>query len=251
MIFAAPDFGEPNSKNAKINRNVATQVQDIYFAPLSGAAVEGKEISELMKAKQPIQFFQGQQASEAKLATIHSPRFLHFATHGFFLENRPHNANSERAGIIQESTIKRLQTLENPLMRSGLALAEANFGINGEKQADGTDGILTALKVLALDLRGTELVTLSACETGVGDIQVGEGVYSLNRAFQEAGAKAVLSTLWSIDDEKIQLFMQNFYSLLSKGLSAQDALQKTQLKFIHQKETQDPFFWAGFTVVGI
>lgn len=84
------------------------------------------------------------------------------------------------------------------------------MGIIGKKQADGTDGILTALEVLALNLYGTDFVTLTACETGVGDIQVGEGVYSLNRAFQEAGAKAVLSTLWSVADEQTKQFMQNF-----------------------------------------
>ncbi len=254
VIFAAPAFGEPDDNiSNKINRNVAVRQQNIYFAPLDGAAAEGKAISDLIKTKQqPLQFFQGQQATETTVEAIKSPRFLHFATHGFFLENLPQSSvKPERAGMVQESTIKLLQSAENPLMRSGLALTGANFGINGKKQTDGSDGILTALEVLALNLEGTELVTLSACETGVGDIQVGEGVYSLNRAFQEAGAKAVLSTLWSVDDEKTKLFMQHFYSLVLSGISAQDALQKTQLKFIHQKDTQDPFFWAAFTVVGI
>jgi CHAT domain-containing protein/tetratricopeptide (TPR) repeat protein len=252
VIFAAPDFGGQQDKVKQPNRNIATRLQDIYFAPLTGAAAEGKALSDLIKAKQPVKFFQDQQASETKVVTLKSPKLLHFATHGFFLENLSlSGASNERTALMQDSGFNAFQNAENSLTRSGLALTGANSGINGRKQADGTDGILTALEVLALNLEGTDLVTLSACETGVGDIQVGEGVYSLNRAFQEAGAKAVLSTLWSVADEQTKLFMQEFYTLVLNGDSPQQALQKTQLKFINDKNTQDPFFWAAFTVVGI
>jgi CHAT domain-containing protein/Flp pilus assembly protein TadD len=251
VVFAAPAFGENNDKTSnQPTRSIATRQQDIYFAPLDGAAAEGKAISDLIKTKQPLQFFQGAQANESSVAAIKSPRFLHFATHGFFLENIKPVETQNFASLPLVSPLSD-GNIENPLTRSGLALTGANFGINGKKQADGTDGILTALEVLGLHLEGTNLVTLSACETGVGDIQVGEGVYSLNRAFQEAGAKAVLSTLWSVADEQTKLFMQNFYGLVLSGLSPQQALQKTQLKFINDKTTQDPFFWAAFTVVGI
>ena len=249
VIFAAPDFGE-STNQIKTNRTTATEARDIYFVPLKGAEVEGLAIENLIKQHQAIQLFQGIDATETAINQIVSPRFLHLATHGFFLANKPINIRLERAGQIEPTVLRRLETTENPLMRSGLALANANLAILGNKQADNTNGILTALEVLALNLQGTELVTLSACETGVGDIQVGEGVYSLNRAFQEAGAKSVLSTLWSIADKQTQLFMQEFYGLILNGVSAQDALQQTQLKFIQQKDTQDPFFWAGFTVMG-
>ena len=253
VIFAAPAFGEKDSlvKNQP-TRAIAIRQQDIYFAPLEGAAAEGQALSQLIKVKQPIRFFQGNQVNEATVAAIRSPRLLHFATHGFFLENLPHAvAGIERGGLIQESAPNIEKVDGNSLTRSGLALTGANFGIAGKKQADGTDGILTALEVLALHLEGTDLVTLSACETGVGEIQVGEGVYSLNRAFQEAGAKSVLSTLWSVADDQTKLFMQNFYTLVLNGDTPQQALQKTQLKFIKDKNLQDPFFWAAFTVVGI
>ncbi len=236
IIFAAPDYGKTTDKaktaTANRNRSVATRQEDIYFVPLQAAAVEGKTLSKLIGTKQPVQLFQNKQASEAQVDSIKAPRILHLATHGFFLADKSENN-------------------QNPLTRSGLALTNANFGIKGQKQADGTDGILTALEVLGLNLEGTDLVTLSACETGVGDIQVGEGVYSLNRAFQEAGAKNVLSTLWSVADEQTQQFMQNFYTLVLNGDSPQQALQKTQLKFINDKALKDPFFWAAFTVVGI
>ena len=143
--------------------------------------------------------------------------------------------------------------INNPLIRSGLAFANANLGVKGIKQADDTDGILTALEVLSLDLIGTELVTLSACDTGIGDIKNGEGVYSLNRAFQEAGAKAVLSTLWKVDDEATSEFMQNFYNRFLEGIPAQQAIQATQatqLEFMQNEKYYDPFYWAGFVMTG-
>jgi len=141
--------------------------------------------------------------------------------------------------------------LENPLARSGLALSYANQGPKGNKQTDGTDGVLTALEVLDLDLEGTELVTLSACETAVGEISVGEGVYSLNRVFQEAGAKAVLSTLWSISDEGTNQFMQKFYHRFLNKQSAQQALRETQEEFKNSEQWNDPFYWAAFVVTGL
>ncbi|TAL49517.1 MAG: CHAT domain-containing protein, partial [Methylovulum sp.] len=140
--------------------------------------------------------------------------------------------------------------IENPLARSGLAFVGANLGVQGIKQADNTDGILTALEVLNLNLEGTELVTLSACETGIGEVKVGEGVYSLNRAFQEAGAKAVLSTLWKVDDAGTGKFMQKFYQRFLDGKPAQQAIQETQSKFIHDKDYSDPYYWAGFVMMG-
>ncbi len=106
------------------------------------------------------------------------------------------------------------------------------------------------MEVLNLQLEGTELVTLSACETGVGEISVGEGVYSLNRAFQEAGAKAVLSTLWSISDEGTNHFMQKFYHRFLNNQPSQQALQETQDELKDSKKWQDPFFWAPFVMMG-
>ena len=143
-----------------------------------------------------------------------------------------------------------LGKIENPLTRSGLAFVNANLGIKGIQQPDGTDGILTALEVLNLKLEGTDLVTLSACDTGKGDVKIGEGVYSLNRAFQEAGAKAVLSTLWTVDDQATGEFMQKFYARFLDGKPAQVAIQETQQEFMLDKHYSDPFYWAGFVMTG-
>jgi len=124
------------------------------------------------------------------------------------------------------------------------------LGVQGIKQADGSDGVLTALEVLNLNLAGTDLVVLSACQTGVGEVKIGEGVYSLNRAFQEVGAKAVLSTLWEIDDNGTQAFMQAFYQRFLHGTPAQQALQATQEQFRQDPRYNAPYYWAGFVVTG-
>ena len=112
------------------------------------------------------------------------------------------------------------------------------------------DGILTALEALSLRLEGTDLVVLSACETGVGDINTGEGVYGLQRAFVEAGAKAVLYTLWEIDDLATVYFMKVFYEHYMGGVPPQEALRLTQLNMLNQSKWSFPYYWAGFVLSG-
>jgi len=130
-------------------------------------------------------------------------------------------------------------------------MAGANLGVNGYKQADGSDGILTAMEVLSIDLDGTDLVVLSACETGLGEIKNGEGVYGLRRAFQEAGASAVLSTLWSVDDAGTQAFMDRFYTLYAGGTPPQEALRSVQREFLADPQWRHPYYWAPFVMVGM
>jgi CHAT domain-containing protein len=253
-IFAAPDYGD-NAANRPQCVTRAVDLRNVYFCPLESALKEGQEIDKLFKQTKvktaaPKTFVQAK-ATESVLTSLRSPKILHIATHGFFLQDTQPDESTLSQNLMSGADAPLpLTNITNPLSRSGLAFSNANLGVKGQKQTDGTDGILTALEVLALNLEGTDLVTLSACETGVGDIQVGEGVYSLNRAFQEAGAKSVLATLWSVADEQTKQFMQEFYSLVLNGTSPQQALQKTQLKFINDKNLKDPFFWAAFTVVG-
>ena len=122
--------------------------------------------------------------------------------------------------------------------------------MQGSRLKNGDDGILTALEALSLNLEGTQLVVLSACETGVGEIKQGEGVYGLRRAFQEAGARAVLSTLWPVNDEATQIFMNRFYELYLSGVKANLALQKVKQEFIADGQWQHPYYWAPFVLVG-
>ena len=112
------------------------------------------------------------------------------------------------------------------------------------------DVFLTAGKAVTLNLAGTDLVVLSACQTGVGDVRNGEGVYGLQRAFQEAGSKAVLSTLWSISDDATTAFMRSFYNRFLQGTHPQQALQETQEEFIKNEQWQHPYYWAPFVMVG-
>ncbi|MEN9219016.1 MAG: CHAT domain-containing protein, partial [Gloeomargarita sp. DG_2_bins_126] len=129
--------------------------------------------------------------------------------------------------------------------RSGLALAGFNL-----RQSGADDGVLTALEVTGLDLRGTQLVVLSACETGLGEVQSGEGVYGLRRAFALAGAQAQVMSLWKVDDEATKNLMVNYYQRLSRGESRGEALRQAQLSLLKTGNYQHPKYWSGFIPSG-
>ncbi len=132
------------------------------------------------------------------------------------------------------------------MLRAGLALAGAN-----QRDNDGEDGILTALEVSELDLHGTELVVLSACETGIGAVSSGEGVYGLRRAFAIAGAQSQIMSLWQVDDigtsELMTLYYQN---LLDKRQGRSEALRNAQLEMLNTGTYQHPYYWASFILSG-
>ena len=253
-IMANPVYSAKSSLTEPQNQTISRKLRNLNFSPLPGTQAESENIEKTMQQlKQTVNVYSQEQASEARINKEKTPRILHIATHGFFLEKLavPEDKNPLRSIQLNQRGKMAIAYIENPLARSGLAFSHANQGIKGEKQADGSDGVLTALEVLDLNLEGTELVTLSACETGIGEISVGEGVYSLNRAFQEAGAKAVLSTLWSISDEGTNQFMQQFYQRFLNNKSAQQALRDTQEEFKNSEQWHDPFYWAAFVVTGL
>ena len=138
--------------------------------------------------------------------------------------------------------------LENPLLRSGLALAGANAGLRGAATSTTEDGILTAEDVAGLDLRATEIVVLSACETGLGDLRAGEGVFGLRRAFVLAGAKTLVMSLWKVPDEQTQELMVNFYQRLLAGEGRAEALRHAQLDL--KARYPEPFYWGAFHLPG-
>lgn len=134
---------------------------------------------------------------------------------------------------------------ENALLRSGLALAGFN-----PRQSGTEDGVLTALEAAGLDLRGTQLVVLSACETGIGDVANGEGVYGLRRAFVLAGAASQLISLWKVDDQGTKDLMVRYYDRLLAKAGRSDALRQTQLEFLQHPTYQHPYYWAAFIPSG-
>ncbi len=174
-----------------------------------------------------------------------SPRILHIATHGFFFPNAA-SPRLEREGGA-EPVFKRS---DHPMIRSGLILAGANTMWTTGKpwRPDLEDGVLTAYEISQMNLSGTELVVLSACETGLGDIEGYEGVYGLQRAFKIAGVRYVLMSLWQVPDLQTQQLMTAFYrNWLQSGMPIRGALQAAQRDM--RGRGLDPFFWAGFVLV--
>ncbi len=264
VIVAAPLYDASQGKdyavavdNDRQGTTVARAVDELYFRPLPGALEEGEALTARFKDKrQSVSYFKLAAATEPAVAAVRSPRILHLATHGFYLEDlptpSPEQALGPQRGLIPvadgpEVLLPATAGGGNPLLRSGLALVNANMAIKAA--GDEIPGILTAEEVLNLPLAGTELVVLSACESGVGDIQTGEGVYGLRRAFQEAGAESVVSTLWAISDEGTRHFMDRFYERFLDGVPAQPALRATQLEFVASERWSHPYYWAPFVMV--
>ncbi|MBI0400294.1 tetratricopeptide repeat protein [Cyclobacterium marinum] len=193
-------------------------------------------------------------ASEDVLQKVKSPRILHIATHGFFepeSEQQAEDLNRKmlRSGLGQETVT------ENPYLRCGLYLAGAETTLKNRGNPDfqrpegQEDGILTAYEATLLDLRGTELVVLSACETGLGVTKNGEGVYGLQRAFQVAGAETVIFSLWKVADEQTQEMMGLFYqNWLQKDMTKRQAFKSAQQTI--KEKYEDPYFWGAFMMIG-
>jgi len=219
------------------------------FSPLPDTGVEASQIASIVGGK----LITRQQATETYIKHIRAPRILHVATHGFFLPNDvikdkhayvsidPFSQNVVRA----PANPARSDIDDNPLLRSGLVFAGANQLASG---AD--DGILTALEAADLDLWGTELVVLSACETGLGDVKNGEGVFGLRRSLWLAGARSMVMSFWSVSDEATRALMIDFYRALKTGVTRAGALREAQLKMLQGNQWPHPFYWASFSLIG-
>jgi CHAT domain-containing protein len=177
-------------------------------------------------------------------SNIASPRVLHIATHGFFFPDPA----QETAVSAEDATV--FKWSDNPMIRSGLILAGGNYAWQNGKPVspDKEDGILTAYEISQMNLSNTELVVLSACETGLGDIQGNEGVYGLQRAFKIAGAKYLIMSLWQVPDRETMEFMTTFYKNWLEGkMTIPDAFRKTQGEM--RDRFGDVFSWGAFVLV--
>jgi CHAT domain-containing protein/tetratricopeptide (TPR) repeat protein len=221
-----------------------------HFDRLPGTRTEGESVGRFLGVE-PL--FDAA-ALEGRLKSgCRSPRVLHLATHGFFLPDQPDDPAGDRPDPMGEfggeSGRFRGRLPENPMLRSGLALAGANTWLKGGTPPEAAeDGLLTAEDVSGLDLLATELVVLSACETGLGQVQVGEGVFGLRRAFMLAGARTLVMSLWKVPDEQTQELMVDFYQRLQAGEGRAEALRQTQLAM--KAKYPDPYFWGAFICQG-
>ena len=222
----------------------ASDFSKLSFQTLPGTKQEIEAIAPLLPQATVLT---QSQVTENAIKQIKGPQILHVATHGFFLKDAPLVAPADvLVGSLRLESITPAQgTLENPLLRSGLALAGANKLESGSE-----DGILTALEVSGLNLYGTQLVVLSACETGVGEVANGEGVYGLRRALVLAGSRSQVMSLWKVDDTGTKDWMVDYYQKLKQGVGRSAAARQVQLQMLQDPRYQHPYFWAAFIPSG-
>jgi CHAT domain-containing protein/tetratricopeptide (TPR) repeat protein len=238
------------------SRDLHRDRSSYHFHRLPGTRAEGERVA----TRLGVAPWLDASALEGRLkAECRSPRILHVATHGFFLTDQQRDLSQEGQGFAFDlgdfsdarGGLGRLSgpSMENPMLRSGLALAGANTWLRaGKPPEEAEDGLLTAEDVTGLDLLATELVVLSACETGLGQVHVGEGVFGLRRAFVLAGAKTLVISLWKVPDEPTRELMEDFYGRLLAGQGRAEALRQAQLAM--KARYPEPFFWGAFICQG-
>ena len=211
---------------------------------LPGTKVEIDEINKILGAGGfKVTKREQHEANEAALKAVAAPTLMHIATHGYFLADSDLKSG-DAMGIDAENA------KNNPLLRSGLILAGTQAQDNNAVDLQSNDnGILTAYEAMNLSLEGTDLIILSACETGLGDVRAGEGVYGLQRAFLVAGANALIMSLWKVDDAATQQLMTNFYSIWTKTGNKQQAFKQAQLRLM--TKYKDPYYWGAFVMMGM
>ena len=202
----------------------------IPFIDLPGTEAEGKAIAK----KLGITPLMNSQATEAAIKQVNSPKILHIATHGFF--------QTPEASNLDDQTYQ-----DNPLLLSGLVLAGFRTEQSG---SDDEDGILTAQEVSALNLFNTKLVVFSACDTGLGALDAGEGLYSLRRALVIAGAESQVISLWKVEDNATKELMVSYYDKILANQGRSEALRKTQLEMLNSEDHSHPHYWAAFIPSG-
>jgi CHAT domain-containing protein/tetratricopeptide (TPR) repeat protein len=274
LLMGDPDFDVKTEKKASVAAKTAEYeirpetiakrsvlIRDLRFDRLPGTREEVRSIQSLLGADR-VEIYTGPDATEEVLRIMKTPRVLHLATHGFFLKdiefNPLKNPSSKRGLSIAKKNQKDLSVqrikIENPLMQSGFVLAGANNSLKSSGSGN-FDGVVTAEKILGLNLMGTDMVVLSACNTGIGEVKRGEGVFGLRRAFTQAGAKSLVMSMWSVPDKETKELMVEFYkNILSGKMNRCQALRQAALKELKIVKERygfpNPFFWGAFVFMG-
>jgi CHAT domain-containing protein len=237
LVVAAPAF------DAEVGGGRTGRALRIRFPPLPATKAEGEHVAARLQRPR---LFLGAAATESNVKQARAPAVLHLATHAFFLQRRGSGGTKEGERALElDDAAQPLSAWGNMLARSGLAFAGANLGGTGSD-----DGILTALEASSLHLEGTDLVVLSACETGLGHVEAGEGVFGLRRALSLAGARSQVLSLWKVADQETATLMLAMYEELGRGAAPAEALRAAQRRLRANSSTRHPYFWAAFVVSG-
>jgi CHAT domain-containing protein len=266
-VSSTSSLGRPRSASVELPASYAA----LSFHPLPGAAAEIARVKSLWLASLPtatdrhddsdgVLSFTGDAATEANFKE-HAPgrRVLHIATHGFFVRSERAARASNARGVSSSrpplvvSTALPLEPSEDPLLLSGLAFAGANH--RGDATDDADDGILTAEEIAHLDLSSVDCAVLSACETGLGEIASGEGIFGLRRAFQLAGVRSLVVSLWPVDDDTTSAWMTEFYGAgIADGGDTAVAVRAASLATLEARrsrgESEHPYYWCAFMAIG-
>lgn len=261
-VSSAPAAGQPDFFRGQ--RSDCEDFRKLRFESLPASTREAAEILDLWRdyggtggGGGDADLLTGADAGEASVkALAPGRRVIHIATHGFFLEGTcaaPEESGTRGIGSVSPARRENPRRSESPLLLAGLALAGANH--RNETGPDEEDGVLTAEEIGTLDLRGTDWVVLSACDTGIGKIAAGEGVLGLRRAFQTAGARTLIMSLWPVQDVAAREWMRDLYrARLERNLDTASAVREANLEVLRDRrargESTHPFFWAAFVAAG-
>jgi len=262
VLLGAPDFEYKETKylESVVNDQILSDslrwvdaLRDKKIPSLPGTKQEVEEIGILLQEHNwECEILMGGKASVDQLWSIERPVVLHLATHGYFSQRNDKTIQGDTHELVfLEDEHTHIQYgSQHPLLRSGLLLAGAQqmSGTSSDSDSETLTGIFSAYDAAHLDLSGTELVVLSACETAVGQVQYGEGIHGLQRAFFQAGAKTLICSLWRVSDMATRELMTAFYRYWLSGNEVRKAFSMAQKELRNQYP--DPFYWGAFIVLG-
>ncbi|WP_417848891.1 CHAT domain-containing protein [Thalassoglobus sp.] len=231
-------------------------LRSLRWKRLPGAESEAGDVQTILGSTvyQPVNVFIGDDAVEEVFKSVHAARIVHLATHGFYVPSAEED-EFDRGSVRSTSNLSRLRAADNPLLRSGIVLAGANrsSSVTNENR-NLEDGWVTAQEIARLNFRNTELVVLSACESGLGDVSSGQGVHGIRRAFMNAGAHSILTTLFEVPDGETRDLIRAFYEELAAHHNRRSAISKAQRTQIEKRRAENsaahPFYWASFVLFG-